>query len=566
MQMGPRGNERSSASVTPVSSRSRWRSGLRTLLVVAGCSGVLWWTVIVVLKESRPAKSAIRAMGSSDPSERVDAIRELETTGLGESQIAIPPLIVALADSDARVRAAAAIALGPIGTDAVASRLEVGGVRDAIRALLVAMNDAEPAVRNAATNTLGYIMASGKPEVTDPRSVISTLAERLGDRDAEIRLAALRGMVAVGPSSGVAAPNELGAALKDELADHRAMAVAALAGFPRGLDPWLPTIFRMMEHDDEPSVRAPCADALKRLRPPAISVAAVPALVAALGRPDRGVRAAACTVLIQFGPEARGAIPALLATAGEKRSDSVDAVPFLQDQDYLAIQALGRIAPNTELAGEVITALTELLRAEVPYKWNAAVDALEGFGPAAASAIPELIRGLRTSITDERTLLDGSAAARALGRIAPGTGAAEQTIAALTEALEAGQPLSRSASARAVGNFGPAAASAIPKLVRMLRKATDPDPYGSDAAGALGCIAPDTSSSGEALTALTEALQTKSPMTRVAAVYALRKFGPKSVVAIPGLRALTKTPEAFVRQAAVESLAELTKSGGVRDQ
>ena len=99
-------------------------------------------------------------------------------------------------------------------------------------------------------------MARAASGLTDPRAVIATLAERLGDRDAEIRLAALRGLVAIGPTAGVAAPNELGAALKDESADQRAMAVTALAGFPRGLDPWLPTVFRMMEHDDEPRARA----------------------------------------------------------------------------------------------------------------------------------------------------------------------------------------------------------------------------------------------------------------------------------------------------------------------
>ena len=76
MNTGPHGDDRSSRSETPTTPWSRWRSGLRTLIVLAGCSGVLCWTVHVVLKENRPAKSAIRAMGSSDPSERVDAIRD----------------------------------------------------------------------------------------------------------------------------------------------------------------------------------------------------------------------------------------------------------------------------------------------------------------------------------------------------------------------------------------------------------------------------------------------------------------------------------------------------------
>ena len=101
----------------------------------------------------------------------------------------------------------------------------------------------------------------------------------------------------------------------------------------------------------------------------------------------------ACSILIQFGPEARAAIPALLATASEKRGDSVDAVPFVQDPDQLAIQALGRIAPNTKSAGGVIAALNDLLRAEVSQTWNAAVDALEGFGPALRRPSPSWSAG-----------------------------------------------------------------------------------------------------------------------------------------------------------------------------
>jgi HEAT repeat protein len=194
----------------------------------------------------------------------------------------------------------------------------------------------------------------------------------------------------------------------------------------------------------------------------------------------------ACSILIQFGPEARAAIPALLATASEKRGDSVDTVPILQEPDHLAIQALGRIAPNSESAGEVIAALNDLLQAEVPQTWNAAVDALERFGPAAASAIPELVRGLRKSIAADNPFLDGNRAARVLGRIGPGTGAAERAIKALTEAIRAGPAPTRTAAARAVGNFGPAAASAIPDLIRMLRQAPEPDPDGGAAAAALG--------------------------------------------------------------------------------
>ena len=71
-------------------------------------------------------------------SERVGAIQELEVAGLGNGKIAIPPLIVALGDENARVRTAAAMALGPIGSDTSSS----GTNRDAVRAAIMALLDA----------------------------------------------------------------------------------------------------------------------------------------------------------------------------------------------------------------------------------------------------------------------------------------------------------------------------------------------------------------------------------------------------------------------------------------
>jgi HEAT repeat protein len=259
--------------------------------------------------------------------------------------------------------------------------------------------------------------------------------------------------------------------LKDESAENRAMAVAALARFPRGVSPWLPSVLRMMEHD-KPPVRAACEKALARVRPAAISAESVPVLTAALRSPDSRVGAAACSTLMQFGPEARAAIPALLATAREKRDGSVTATPSSPDLRHLAIEALGRIAPQTESAGEVITALIEILRAEDPSTWSTAVYALERFGAVADSVIPELIRVLRKNIAVESPLNCGSSAAMELGQFAPGTRADGPAIAVLTEALEAKSSMTRYGAAFALRKFGPGSTATIPRL-RALTK--DPD-------------------------------------------------------------------------------------------
>jgi len=482
MSSGRNSDDRSSRNENKTTPRFRLRAGLRTVIVLVGCCGVLLWTAHIVWEENRPAKVMIRALESRDPSERVDAIRELEQVGLGDSGIVIPPLIAALGDTKVEVRTAAAITLGTIGSDAVKTGTDRNLARAAISALLGALDDPEPVVRTAATTALGYVAGSeGSSRLIDLNVVIADLVARLSDRDAEIRLAVLHVLTAVGQASGVDPPKELAAALKDESAGNRSTAVTALVRFPRGLDPVVPHLFWMMEHDDEPAVRTVCAEAMERVRPPAITPAAVPALIAALGRPDRRVQAVACSTLIQFGSDARAAIPALIAIAREKRADPSIAEEWRWVPARLAIQALGRIAPGTELHGEAVSALIEVLRAEDASNRNSAIDALEPFGPAATSAIPDLILIMKTTPDTDRDN-DAGSAARTLGRIAPGTPSSDEAVAVLTKALHSKSRRTRSGAIRALWQFGPQAATAIPRLRELVK---DPDNYVRSAAESL---------------------------------------------------------------------------------
>src|SRR5262249_45086350 len=88
-------------------------------------------------------------------------------------------------------------------------------------------------------------------------------------------------------------------------------------------------------------------------------------------------------------------------------------------------------------------------------------------------------------------------AARALGRIAPGTPAAGVAITALTEVVQAGPAQRRAAAAEALGQFGPAAVQAVTALITMLKEtaaAKVPTGDGASAARALGRIAKGTPS------------------------------------------------------------------------
>ncbi len=444
-------------------SPSRAWARLKTTIAMIGCCGVLWWTTQTVLTDNRAAKEAIRAMGSRNPLERVGAIRELEVAGLGDSRAAIPPLIDALRDSDARVRAAAAVAVGPICTDAAASGSDREAIRDAIMALLGCLKDPEPSVRVAAANALMSLPMGGRPAIIDHGTVMAILVDRIADPDPETRLAVIRIMAALGPWAGLDPPKELVAALDDSSAGIRATAVMTLSSFSRGLDPVIAPFFRMMESDDA-KVGTACAYALDQIiRPPAITSASVPAMIAALGRPNVRVKDIACLMLAKLGPAARAAVPALIATAREPRIGPRQPGAWTESPAILAISALGRIAPTTESSGLALAALAELMRCQDAEKSRSAIFALSEFGVERVSLIPDLIRMVKATRAAKDANDPSSYAAEALGQIAPGTPMSDEAVAVLTDALRS-NPAKRHSAISALRHFGSSAASAIPEL------------------------------------------------------------------------------------------------------
>ena len=144
-----------------------------------------------------------------------------------------------------------------------------------------------------------------------------------------------------------------------------------------------------------------------------------------------------------------------------------------RDRD-LALRAadlLGKIAPGTKSAGDVITALAEVVRSGHPSRRRSAFEALGEFGPAAEPAVPVIIRALREILARKggSAFPGGFSAAMALGRIAPGTRSADEALAALIEALDphAGSDAllnTRFGAMDALPAFGSRAASAIPRL------------------------------------------------------------------------------------------------------
>ncbi|MEN6450351.1 MAG: HEAT repeat domain-containing protein [Thermoguttaceae bacterium] len=122
------------------------------------------------------------------------------------------------------------------------------------------------------------------------------------------------------------------------------------------------------------------------------------------------------------------------------------------------VAALWEFARHDSATAEVVQAVTERLEDRYPGVRAEAARALAQWGPAADSAIPQLADVLEDA--DEEVRM---AAAYAIGRL---HGQAERVVPLLVRQLD--DPLTVNTAAWALGQFGPAAASALPRLLVRL--------------------------------------------------------------------------------------------------
>jgi HEAT repeat protein len=284
----------------------------------------------------------------------------------------------------------------------------------------------------------------------------------------------------------------------------------------------------------------------------------VPALTKALAHKHPSVRGYSAVTLSRIGPEAVGAVPALISLLDDKDTGSE------------AIDALGNIGPGARAAE---ARLKQLFRDESGDKTNRAWAALAlwKINGDAGAVVPTLVTWLgegqdsavqsahvlgdikppaRTTILalgkaleDERA---GTAAAEALGRIGP------EALPVLVAALASPDKKARSLAAGVLGVMGPGAAAALPALVRTLGDAERG--VRAEAQQALGLIQPDAL---RLVPVLVEALSDPSPAVRVAAAAHLGMLGPQATEAVPPLiQALTdRAPK--VQEAAAAALGDI---------
>lgn len=319
----------------------------------------------------------------------------------------------------------------------------------------------------------------------DAEPAISSLAACLGDEEPRVRYRAAHTLGCLGP---VARParSDLEDALQDPEDFVRCEAATAIGRVDAMSTAGVPVLADLLAVGDTLA-----AEALEELGPRAAG--AVPQLVAAVEAGHIGGYAAAA--LGAIGRSAARAVPAL-----------VEALRRQEDGDKVTcLIALGKIGVSTP--GAVTVVAQALSEDEDAQFW--AAEALGQFGPAAADAIPSLVRAYRDGHPENRWAI-----AEALGRIDPVTaGGIIPTVADLFHRgrIEEG--------ARVASRIGPACASLVPLLIEAL----DDPPAFLHAAVALGKIG-----TPEALQALRRLREGPDELRGALGVFALGYAAPTS--------------------------------------
>jgi hypothetical protein len=286
------------------------------LIALIACCAVLLWASRTIWESHHPAIAAARGLRTGRASERPEAIRDLASLGSEDSTIAIPPLIAHLGDRDAAVRAAAANALGLLGSFADKAGLGSNEIRAAMTALVESLNDLQPAVQIAAANALGSITSCDTTRIIALESAANALVMMLDNRNTDVRTSVIGALGFVGPRVLVEPSPAIVAALDDESTKVRAEAVASLANYTRGLPRLIPSLLQSMQVA-RPEARTNYLTLFGYIQPPGFSAEAVRPFTLALGSDYREIRYLAASRLAAFGREAREAIPFLIKTLGE---------------------------------------------------------------------------------------------------------------------------------------------------------------------------------------------------------------------------------------------------------
>ncbi|MCP4352437.1 MAG: HEAT repeat domain-containing protein [Desulfobacterales bacterium] len=419
---------------------------------------------------------------------RIIAVEALGSIGPAAAE-AIPSLIKTLVDGDEEVRNRATGSLDKIDSEWPKSK----GARSSIRHFAELLADADGNVREAATELLEKIDPKWQQNESARKAIplfAKTLAQGLGP----VRIAAAEALEKIGPAAAKASPYLI-KAMGDGDAEVRSVAVKALWK----VDPdWqeseaarkaVPSFVKALTGSDW-RVCSGAMTALGEIGPGAAK--AVPYIVKSLIDNDRNVRNAARASLKKINPgwtESK-AVTSTITYFIIALSDSKWSVRLS------SVEVLGEIGPGAAKAAPYLVKAT---KDNIPDVRNAAKDALKKIDPEGKLREKELTEkdrdALRTTFDSTLKGVDmnspdvvpqlvnkmadsditvRNAARKALDKINPKwtrDKAAQKAIPQLLECLSDSKWIVRSAALGVLGEFGPAAAKAVPRMVKL--QATD---------------------------------------------------------------------------------------------
>ncbi len=454
----------------------RFRTDIRGLMALVACCALLVWIAMTFHERLDPTRSVAAGLRSSSWLRRMETAENLRTMIDRDDRVAIFALASSANDEVLRARLSILEVLGRVTSEGIRNGQPEDSIQAGVAGLLRALVDPEPMAQQTALHGLGLIARTPGPHPIDRRALAAAVADLLNDPEPSVRVSALFTIMACGDKN-TETPPLLVAKLEDPDVEVRATAFLALRDFPRDLDRHLPLLLRGL---DDPQVRSSCLGYFQPDRPAGFTTKVIPVLVTALGSRSRMVRRAAAGALCQLATDSRAAvaIPALMAVLREPTTVEPPQEPpgDLADPDPVPVAALalGRMAPDTPMAGKVLTVLAEIAQSRNHRRQSAAIEAIGQFGPAAEPVVPLLIQVFHDGMARANWISYHSpyVIPGALARIAPGTRSAKASVKVLIESLEPGIDVDdniQSSTLQALVAFGAEAVPALPRI-RELQK------------------------------------------------------------------------------------------------
>jgi len=428
-----------------------------------------------------------------------------------EKEVLIPLMLEALEDPHWSVRSRAIPALGEKAAESAAA---LEGLRQAL------VKDPAFSVRAQAALSLKELGPAAEPALPE-------LIRALRDEDRQVRQAAARAIGAIGPGAQDAVPHLRRAAKRKDLRHYASAALKAIGP---------PPDLTAREYFDLLGDRHLNSSAQAALQ--AMGSDAVPILIEILQERDEGKQARALSLMRQFGPQAREAIPVLAERVRrwepkypKARKGEIICFMVPSPVELGVLGAIGEAALPTsvELLRELYTK---------PWSW------IDAFRPIGGPAVPPLIDVLRGA--DRQ--LQGRISSILLNMH---EAALPHLLDALVERQEEDVTEGILRALNSMGRSGrEEAVIALPRTEELARAKSS-----KVRAGALAVLV-GLKRAG-ALPYLEDGLRDSEPVVRLAAAKGLAGLGPEVAEAHDCLLPILMDPEEEVRLAAVKALTKI---------